>query len=70
MQNITTLAQAATFNLPIFQEHINGEPVQTVNAQDLHSELGSKRQFANWISERIEKYGFVEGEDFLGASPV
>lgn len=35
-----------------------------VNARDLHRFLESKYQFANWIQERIEKYGFVENQDF------
>jgi len=38
--------------------------IKTVNARDLHEFLGSNRQFANWITERIEKYGFVERVDF------
>lgn len=34
--------------------------------QENYIELfGSKRQFANWIKQRIEKYEFVENEDFL-----
>jgi anti-repressor protein len=40
----------------------NGE--QTVNARDLHEALAVKRDFSTWIKDRIEKYGFVEGEDF------
>ena len=65
MQTITTPVQAATFNLPIFQEQINGETIQTVNARDLHRELEVGRDFSTWIKERISKYGFSEGEDFL-----
>jgi phage anti-repressor protein len=38
-----------------------------VNARELHKFLESKRAFAHWIKERIEKYGFTEGEDF---SPI
>lgn len=37
---------------------------QAVNARELHHKLGSKYQFANWIQERIEKYGFVENQDY------
>ena len=43
-------------------EEQNG--VQFVNARELHSNLGVGRDFSNWIKERIEKYGFVEGKDF------
>jgi len=38
---------------------------QTVNARELHEFLGNQRQFANWIQERIEKYDFIDGQDFL-----
>ena len=36
-----------------------------VNARELHEFLGSKRQFANWIKERIESYDFEESIDFV-----
>lgn len=36
----------------------------TVDGRKLHEVLGSKQQFTNWIKNRIEKYGFVEGIDF------
>jgi len=35
-----------------------------VSARDLHAFLESGQQFGNWIRNRIEKYGFVENEDF------
>lgn len=47
------------------QSAINGETVQTVNARELHAFLGNGDMFANWIKNRIEKYGFVENQDFL-----
>ncbi len=37
----------------------------TVDGRKLHEVLGSKRQFADWIKQRIEKYGFVEDVDFV-----
>lgn len=37
---------------------------QAVNARELHQKLGSKRDFSNWIQDRISKYGFVENQDF------
>lgn len=36
-----------------------------VNARDLHTFLESKRRFGNWITDRITKYGFIEGQDFV-----
>lgn len=48
-----------------FQGEINGEIQPLVNARDLHIFLESKQQFGNWIVNRIEQYGFVEGQDYL-----
>ena len=44
---------------------LNGENITAVNARDLWKFLESKQEFANWIKDRIEKYRFVEGKDFL-----
>lgn len=41
----------------------NGEKL--ASARELHTFLESKQEFTNWIKARIEKYGFVENEDFL-----
>lgn len=35
-----------------------------VSARELHSVLESKQEFASWIKNRIEKYGFIENEDY------
>lgn len=51
--------------IQLAERHIGDGTIQTVNARDLHAFLGSKRQFADWISERIEKYGFVENQYFV-----
>lgn len=40
----------------------NGQ--QAVSARELHKFLESKRDFSNWIKDRIEKYGFIENQDF------
>lgn len=47
-----------TRNLPAGQ-------VQTVNARDLHRYLEVGKDFSTWIKDRISRYGFVEGEDFV-----
>ena len=44
---------------------INDEEVNAVNARDLHEKLGVKRDFSNWIKDRLE--GFTEGQDFTVA---
>lgn len=37
---------------------------QAVSARELHRFLESKQRFSDWIKNRIEKYDFVEGQDF------
>ena len=44
---------------------INNELVNTINARELWKKLGSKREFATWIKNRIEKYEFIENIDFV-----
>lgn len=41
---------------------INNEEVNAVNARELWQKLESKRQFGDWIKDRLE--GFTEGQDF------
>lgn len=51
--------------IPIQKSPIGEETYQTVDARNLHDFLESKQEFAHWIKNRIEKYGFVEGESYL-----
>lgn len=37
---------------------------QVVSARELHKFLESRRDFSNWIKDRIEKYGFIENQDY------
>ena len=43
----------------------NKDKERLINARELHEKLGNKRQFANWIKQRIEKFKFAENEDFI-----
>jgi len=43
----------------------NEEGISTVNARELHQYLESKQDFSNWIKNRIKKYGFIEGQDYV-----
>lgn len=43
----------------------NGEPMQTVDARELHAWLEVGRDFTTWIKDRIREYGFAEGRDYL-----
>lgn len=44
---------------------IGEHEINTVNARKLHAWLGVGKKFSDWVKDRIEKYGFTEGEDFL-----
>ena len=50
--------------VPIYQD----EQRRVVNARELHVFLEVGRDFSNWIKGRIDKYGFVEGEDYVVCS--
>lgn len=43
---------------------IDNNPVQTVNARDLHGNLEVKREFAKWIRDQIQRAGLEEGVDY------
>lgn len=47
---------------------INDEEVNAVNARELWQRLESKRQFGNWIKDRLE--GFIEGKDYVSNKNV
>ena len=51
--------------IPLQPQTINGTAVETVSARELHAYLESKQDFSNWIKNRIEKYDFVENQDFV-----
>jgi phage anti-repressor protein len=53
------------FEITLSEKTLNQETIQTVNARDLHRELGVGRDFTNWIKARIEKYDFIENQDFI-----
>lgn len=48
--------------VPVYQGENQG---QLVNARELHEKLESNTKFADWIKYRLEKYDFIEGEDFF-----
>lgn len=50
--------------VPVFTGQLQDQPTQLCNARDLHAVLESGQDFSDWIKNRIEKYGFTEGEDF------
>ena len=54
--------------IPLQPQTIDGNAVETVSARELHAFLESKRQFADWIKNRITDYDFQENQDFICVS--
>ena len=52
--------------IQITKNTINGvEVINSVNAREIHNYLGVKTRFNDWINRAIEKYDFIQNEDFL-----
>lgn len=49
-------------NVPVKK---NDDGSQVVNARDLHKWLNIGKDFTTWIKSRIDKYNFIENEDFI-----
>jgi phage anti-repressor protein len=55
--------------VPVFTGELNGQPVQLVNARELHQFLENSDDFCHWFKDRTEQYAFEEGVDYSGISP-
>lgn len=53
--------------VPVYEDK---QARNVINARELHGFLESGRQFANWIQDRIEKYGFTDGEDYTSFNEI
>lgn len=56
-------------NIKVIQKDFNGEKKRFVNARELHKWLGVGKRFATWITDRIDKYDFVENLDYFITIP-
>lgn len=54
----------STTLIPVFIGTLQDQSVQLCNARDLHAFLQVGKDFSNWIKDRLEAYGFIEGEDY------
>lgn len=41
---------------------------KVVNGRDLHEGLQVKDKYATWLKRRVEKYGFIENDDYVSLS--
>lgn len=55
--------------IKITKQYICDDQIQTVNARELHIFLEVGKDFSTWVKDRIEKYNFVENQDFV-CSPI
>ena len=56
--------------LPVEKSFYQGITTYHVNARALHGFLENKRDFSNWITQRISQYGFLEGVDYTIVCPT
>lgn len=47
--------------IPVYETE---QAEKVVDGRELHTFLEVGRDFSNWMKDRIQKYGFIEGEDF------
>jgi phage anti-repressor protein len=64
------LEDRATYLVPVFMHEIAGKQVQAVDLRELHANLENGDNFSTWIKERIKKYGFSEGHDYVAISVI
>lgn len=60
-----TIDMAETTNVGALIPINDNNGKKAVNARDLHAFLESKRDFSNWIKDRIDKYDLVENVDYV-----
>ena len=51
--------------IAITQHAFGPELLPTVNGRDLHGFLEARRDFSNWMKDRIQQYGFEADRDYL-----
>jgi phage anti-repressor protein len=54
--------------IPVFNATFGDSPVNAVDARALYDFLEVKSEFRNWIKNRIDGYGFVQGIDFIAGN--
>jgi phage anti-repressor protein len=62
MENLKVLTNEL---IPVYE---NEEGKKLVSARELHEWLGNKRQFVDWIIQRIGEYNFIQATDYTSFS--
>lgn len=51
---------------PIISDRsIGAASVKTVDGREVHRFLGARKDYSNWMKDRIKKYGFIENVDYV-----
>jgi len=64
-KELSTTIESENQLVKVYETVINGESIDSVDARELWVFLESKQEFATWIKNRLEKYGFLQGIDFI-----
>lgn len=64
----TAMENVNTALVSVFKADLGQGEVNAVNARELHEYLENGDKYSTWIKDRIEKYNFLEGQDFLSFS--
>ena len=51
--------------ITIYNNQTIGAELNSANARELHAFLNSEQQYADWIKNRINQYGFTENQDYI-----
>ena len=51
-------------HVQIIKQVLDGAEVNSVNSRDLHDDLEVKTDYSKWIKRAIDKYDFIENEDY------
>lgn len=49
----------------IVDRPIGAQIVKTVDGREVHTFLNAKKDYTTWIKDRIKRFGFIEGVDYL-----
>lgn len=49
--------------IPFEKRPVGSDAIETVNGRDLHNFLQVKTRFSDWITRRIQQYGFLQDID-------
>lgn len=55
----------SSIHLNVFAGMVQGRPSLLVDARELHFALETEHEFAPWMTERVDAYGYAAGQDYV-----